>query len=142
MNGELATYQVGLKLLLEKEGMVLLLRDRQTGHLDLPGGRINADEYEISITEALDREVREELGNDIQYTLDKPLFQFRRFNVEKSSRVFITVYGGEYISGDILLSDEHSAFEWIYPAKKLFTFEDFGNQEETSAMVSYFQNIV
>src|SRR6185369_10316444 len=104
MSTEYGLYHIGLKALIRKEDTLLLLRDKQTGHLDLPGGRINADEFEVPLVEILAREIQEELGTAIAYTIEKPLVQYRRYNMKHDMRVFITVYDVRYVSGDIILS--------------------------------------
>lgn len=134
MTNNCATYQVGLKVLLRKGNTVLILRDAQTGHADLPGGRINVSEEHLPLDGIVDREVKEELGKEVKYTLGKPLIQFRRFNLERDTRVFITIYDGLYTSGDILLSHEHATYDWIDPKEALFTEEDWGSREEYETM--------
>lgn len=134
MVNDCAMYQVGLKVLLRKENTVLILRDAQTGHADLPGGRINVSEEHLPLHEIIDREMREELGKEAKYTLGKPLTQFRRSNLEGDILVFITIYDGLYISGDIILSDEHSTYGWEDPKEVVFTEEDWGSKEEYETM--------
>lgn len=141
MTEQYGVYHVGLKALFRRGNSVLLLRDATTGRIDLPGGRINQDEVHTSIGDALRREIREELGANITYTLQGPLFQFRRANREGSAMVFITVYGAEFIDGTIELSDEHSSYEWVDPTTVEFQESDFGNAEETQVMNAYLQSM-
>lgn len=140
MQNDYATYQVGLKILLQKEGKVLILRDKRTGYADLPGGRINISEQDTPLHEILDREIREELGESVQYKLGNPIVQFRRFNIERNTRVFITVYEGQFLSGEIKLSDEHGSYEWVDPKETTFTEADWGNREEFEAMNTVLEN--
>lgn len=138
---EIATYQVSLKLLLRKSDEFLILKDTFKSLLDLPGGRINDDEFATPIEDILRREVREELGNDIIYTIEKPLFQFRRFHTSSKMPVLLTVYGGAYTSGEIKLSDEHEGFKWVHKDTFNFPEEAFFNKEEYLVMRAYFKSL-
>lgn len=139
MQNDCAIYQVGLKILLRNGTEVLILRDAQTGYIDLPGGRINILEKDTPIAEILQREIQEELGKSMKYSLGKPVFQFRRFIPGRDVGIFITVYEGSYVSGDIVLSDEHAAFEWVNPKILKITDKDFGSREEFTSMNNYFE---
>ncbi len=138
MQNEHGIYQVGLKALLRKEEKVLLLRDATTGRFDLPGGRIASTEFGIPLEEILAREIREELGEAMVYVLGSPLFQYRRHNMEHDMPVFITVYDATLVSGGIVLSDEHSSYEWVDPRGVVFKESDFGNASEHVAMQKAF----
>lgn len=141
MNNEYGIYYVGLKALLQKDGKVLLLRDKKTGRLDLPGGRIDSTEFEVPLEEILTREIREELGDDIVCRLGKPLFQYRRYNMERNMPVFLTVYEATVVSGEVRLSEEHSSYEWAEPKGMKFTEADFGNSNECIAMQKAFDRL-
>lgn len=73
-----ANYHISLKVLLKKGREYLFLKDARGEHYDLPGGRIDTNEHHIPLTAVLDREVREELGNDVKYVLGEPVFNYRR----------------------------------------------------------------
>jgi len=138
-------YHVGMKILLWKGDEVLLLRDAKTEHLDLPGGRIDDNEDNIPILNALKREVREELGSNVEYKIGEFLFHYRRFSPEmtgKNRRVFINVYSGTYLGGEIELSHEHRSYEWANPITRGFSKEDFlSDTEEYNAFKFYFEKI-
>ena len=130
---------MGLKILLRKGGKILLLRDGQG--LDLPGGRIDNVEYRVSLERVITREIREELGPNVKYTLGKPLFHFRRARRPRNlypKFVFLAVYDAEWRAGDIKLSFEHTAYEWIDPKKYVLKRSDFGQEEEYRAFKKYF----
>lgn len=136
-------FQVGLKILLRKGSRVLLLRmNDDDKRLDLPGGRIDNVEYRTPLDKIIAREVREELGLKApQYTLGKPLFHFRRMRRQKDAHpkfVFLAVYDAEWISGEVKISDEHSAYEWFDPRKDSLRRKDFSNIEEYRALKNYF----
>lgn len=132
-------FQVGLKILLRKGDKILLLRDDQG--LDLPGGRIDNVEYRTPLEKVIAREVREELGGQVKYVLGKSLFHFRRARRQKDAHpkfVFLAVYEAEWMAGEITLSFEHSAYEWVDPRKHILKRSDFGQDEEYRAFKKYF----
>jgi len=137
-----AIYHVGLKVLLKKGDEFLFLTDTVGKHFDLPGGRIDDAEHTIPLTEVIAREVSEELGEEIEYKLGKPAFQFRRHFRSKGLSTFLTVYEAEYLSGEIRLSIEHSDFQWINPRKIDLKEEQFFHKEEYLAFKKYFENLV
>jgi 8-oxo-dGTP pyrophosphatase MutT (NUDIX family) len=104
MKREYAKYHVGLKIILRKGNEFLLLTDAKSGLFDLPGGRIDDVEHKLPLAEILAREIREEIGKEVKYKLNKPVFQFRVFIDSLNIHNFLTVYEAEYLSGDIQLS--------------------------------------
>lgn len=137
-----AIYHVGLKILLKKADDYLFLTDATDKHFDLPGGRIDDVEHNVSLTEVIAREVREELGEEIKYKLGKPVFQFRRHFDNKGIHVFLTVYEADYLSGEVKLSSEHSNYQWINLKKNGLKEKDFINNEEYLAFKKYFENVI
>ena len=133
-------FEVSLKILLRSSDKVLLTRDPE-GYIDLPGGRIDAGEENASFKDIIAREVREELGESIKFTLDTVLFIYRR-SVHSDDYLGV-VFDAEYISGDIELldSNEHVSYKWvdrrIYKLKR----EDFllAHQEKYEAFKKYFE---
>jgi 8-oxo-dGTP diphosphatase len=136
-----ANYHAALKVLLQKGDEFLFLRQLPDSKLDLPGGRIDNVEYEIPLLDVLEREVREELGDKIEYTVGQPIMLYRRYYAARDYRIFIATYSGKYISGDIVLSEEHSGYEWINPKTYAFNQEDFYTKEEYDALADYFKNL-
>jgi 8-oxo-dGTP diphosphatase len=98
------TFEVGLKAFIERDGQVLVVFF-PNGWLDFPGGRI--DEEDPGLEEALQREVREETGLEVE--VGAPFATW----VGRGGRVFLVGYACRYLGGDVLLSDEHSAFRWV-----------------------------
>lgn len=140
-NTERDFYQISLKFILKNDkGEVLLMKaqnkDTYAGFYDLPGGRINVDEFTIPLTEAVQREVREEVG-DIQYDLNpKPVAVARHLipaNISKHKRevhVLYLLYEGIYKKGDIVISYEHLGYMWANLNKiKLDKYLKSGNLE-------------
>lgn len=135
-------FQVALKVLLQKGDKILFLRDSDADrHWDWPGGRIDNVEYRTPIEKIIAREVREELGQKVRYVLGKPHFHLRRWTLwnGKKTCVFCVFYEAKWMSGEIRLSAEHSAYEWI-DTKRFHTLKrvDFKHAEEYPALKKYF----
>jgi 8-oxo-dGTP pyrophosphatase MutT (NUDIX family) len=103
---------VGQKAFIAKDGQVLILMDPKLG-LDFPGGKIQ--EGETDFTQALQREVREETGLEIKpgdafctwYNIFVP--QHRH----AGKKVYLVGFKCRYLSGEVILSDEHSSYQWV-----------------------------
>lgn len=113
------TYFVAVKVFLEKDGELLILKDR-FGEWDLPGGRIKKDEFETPLDQIIRRKMSEELGNEIQYTIGKPLIFMRHERVEQiegnpTVRIFAVGYKGVLQNGNIKLSERHLEMLWVDP---------------------------
>jgi 8-oxo-dGTP pyrophosphatase MutT (NUDIX family) len=132
-----AHYHVGLKLLLRKGEEVLFMRTAHSQSFDLPGGRIDEHEDEVTLMDILAREIREELGSNIRYRIGAPLFTFRRFFPAKGWKIFLIVYDGEYLGDDIEISEEHASYEWLDPRTYEFKQQDFFNEEEYVAFMRH-----
>src|ERR1700722_1007184 len=70
------TYFVAVKVFLEQDGKLLILKDN-FGDWDLPGGRIKKDEFEVPLDQIIKRKMSEELGDNIEYTIGKPVVFMR-----------------------------------------------------------------
>ncbi len=136
-----ANYHVALKILLKRGDDYLFLTDAFDGFFDFPGGRIDDVEHLTSLPDIIAREVREELGENVRYTLGKPIFQYRRHRESKNWHVFVTVYEADYISGEITLSAEHSDFQWIHKINTNLQESSFFNEEEYLAFKKYFKSL-
>lgn len=107
-------FQITLKVMLIKGNQFLILRDAiaQTG--DLPGGRLAQTEFYQSWVDALRRELHEELGPDVQYTLhEEPLFHFPHRILSAQTDALGIVYRATYRGGNLQISDEHDDFAWV-----------------------------
>ena len=148
MKRDYATYQVALKIFLRKGRNVLFLKD-ENGKWDLPGGRIDNVESKIPLENILAREVREELGREVKYDLKLPAVQFRRHIDSHNIYNLITVYEAEYKNGTIILSHEHTHYEWLDPRTYPFKQKDFCasqkefyTHEEYKALMKYFRRVI
>ena len=129
---ENALYQVAVKLLLTQNDKILVLKSPD-GKVDFPGGRISNEEISLPQEISLAREVDEELGGDVRYSEPKLLFtSLRTYTTDTLHHVLALFFTAEYRAGDIVLSDEHSSFEWINPVELEKSPESFVSENEYS----------
>jgi len=79
----------------------------QPGKWDFPGGKVNPSE---NFNDALYREVKEETG--IEIVLEKAV-GLAKFELD-SVNVVCVMMEGKHISGDVILSDEHDLYKWVF----------------------------
>jgi len=89
------------------------------GCFDLPGGRIDTDEYDIGFDKIIAREAREEIG-DVRFKLNLKPVALGRHSVPaerafsgKAFRVLYIFFEAEYLDGEIKTSHEHGGYEWL-----------------------------
>ncbi len=134
-------FYVGLKAVIEKEGKVLLLNDPEMG-VDLPGGKIQIGETDF--LEVLDREINEESGlkTKILGPFSVGYFKFP-INVKHrhaGKELFIVFFKAKYLSGDVVISDEHNSYEWAdKDAFKDLAAKTKGNKNIINALKKYFE---
>jgi len=97
---------IGVKGLIMKENRVLVL-SKPNCDLDLPGGRIEDGE---SLIEGLYREILEETGLEVK--IMAPLIQWS-FLKDSALLVRGITYYCQYLSGRVILSNEHSEYYWF-----------------------------
>lgn len=117
-------YQISLKIILKnKKREILILQavnnGSYAGYYDLPGGRIDVNEFKVSLTEIIEREIEEEIG-EIKFKLKrKPVAIGRHLiakqysSFKKDVRCFYLFFEATYISGKIKISKEHIGYKWI-----------------------------
>ncbi len=112
------TYFVAVKVFLKKDGKLLIMKDN-FGDWDLPGGRIKPHEFETPLDDIIKRKMLEECGNEIQYSIGKPIVFMRHERIEASSgqpvRIFAVGYEGTLESGEIQTSERHPEYLWVDP---------------------------
>ena len=121
-NREHQTFHVGLKAFIADAGKLLILQDAD-GSWELPGGRTEKAEIHKDLKEVLKREVTEELGKEIKYTIDSMFHAWIRkpdrheniADIYKTTDLCIFLVGFHcvYKEGRISLSKEHKDFRWI-----------------------------
>lgn len=117
---EVDFYQVSLKVVLfNEEGKMLVLKGKSgtdwEGFHDIPGGRINTSEFDVSFSEILKREVSEELG-DVDVEINAQPVSLGRCEFPSGRRVFYIFFEGTFTDpqGEIRLSDEHDGYAWVH----------------------------
>lgn len=110
-------YFVAVKVFLEHQGKLFIFKDR-FGDWDLPGGRITKEEFDTPLEEIVQRKMREEIGDDVEYTLKKPLVLMRHERVESAPgnptvRIFAVGYPAVLESGEVKLSKQHPEMKWV-----------------------------
>ncbi|MDD5738818.1 MAG: NUDIX domain-containing protein [Candidatus Pacebacteria bacterium] len=117
-------YQVSLKVFLKNDkGEVLILSSREDsiykGFYDLPGGRINFDEFKTPFDKIIKRELTEEIG-EVKFDLTlKPVGLGRASSTKTESplggpaHALNVFFEAKYIKGDIKISEEHTGFQWV-----------------------------
>ncbi|EOQ88754.1 hypothetical protein LEP1GSC202_0937 [Leptospira yanagawae serovar Saopaulo str. Sao Paulo = ATCC 700523] len=119
-------FQITQKLFLRDGDLLLVLRDKKSGHGDLPGGRMNEDEFFNDWTESIFREIDEELGSNIKIEVNPvPIFVHKHRVNEGNHPCIIIAYEAKCLEGKVNLSDEHDYMEWVniqsFDPKKLFS---------------------
>lgn len=104
-------------LIVNKEGKILALKrsaddHSRGGNWDLPGGGYEQGEQVI---EAIKREVKEEAGLTANSLI--PIFVDNHMNVKKGFFAGLNVFGVCYAcsdwEGEVILSDEHTDYQWV-----------------------------
>ena len=80
-SNEKDTYFVAVKVFLEKGGKLLIFKDN-FGDWDLPGGRIKKDEFETPLPQIVARKMKEEIGENVSYSIGEPIIFMRHERVE------------------------------------------------------------
>jgi len=86
--------------------------------------REDASMWEKNFTDILTREITEELGETITYTIapqNPSILRFTsrtgKFDDNTPIRAIVLLYEGMYITGDIQISSEHASYTWVDSAQ-------------------------
>lgn len=120
MSEQQIVQRVAMKAVIVSDGKVLILREAktyddgtQTGRYHVPGGRIEIGE---NFEAALQREVREETGLTVDIVMPLYVGEWRPVIRGVPHQIIATFLVCRLSSeADIVLSDEHDAYEWIEP---------------------------
>lgn len=114
------TQFIANKALIERDGNVLIIREASTnpdgtntGRWDVPGGRMEFGELP---PDALKREVREEVGLDVEILEPVAVAQWQPVIRGEKVQIVAIYHRCRYASGQVRLSNEHDLAEWIAPA--------------------------
>lgn len=129
---------VGAMIEHEPSGKILLAKrvdtaDYLPGIWEDIGGRIKQFEEP---EDALRREVREETGLDIEIL--KPLAIFHDYRGERGAEneLLIITYWCKARSNQVVLSNEHSAYQWVSPQEGLELAEHIGVKRDIQALIA------
>lgn len=119
-------FQITQKLFVMKENKLLVMKDHKSGAGDLPGGRMNQEEFFQDWMISLNREIEEEMGSDFKLNISKePIFIHKHLVNDGNHPCLVIAYFAKYISGEILISDEHDFYKWVeidsYKPEELFS---------------------
>ncbi len=129
-------FQITQKAFIRKGNLLLVMRDKKSGEGDLPGGRMNQDEFFEDWIVSLKRELEEELGNSMKIKISEEVVLIHKHRVNLGNHPCVILgYDCEYISGDIKISDEHDFFEWV--DIKTFKPETFYSEYMLEAVSKY-----
>ena len=143
-------YQISLKLILKNDkDEVLILNAIRGGTFegfhDLPGGRIDVDEFRVDFEDVLRREVKEELG-DINVDISMIPVSTGRHLIPASlsstgieAHVLYLFFDGRYLSGEIKISEEHWGYKWVN--LKEIVLEEYFNSGILEGVKKYVNNI-
>lgn len=125
-------YFVAVKAFLtDDSGRFLIMKDR-FGDWDILGGRLKEHEFETPLEVVLERKVKEEIGDVVQYKLGEPVVFMRHERNEilpsgerEKRRIFAVGYEAKYMSGEITMGKNHEKYEWVdiktFEPEKYFT---------------------
>lgn len=117
-------YQLSLKVIMKNnKGEILSLgtpnNSSYAGFYDFPGGRIEKQEFTTPLTDVLKREVKEEIGN-IEYKLNpipvsvgRHILKTKISGLAEYKHILYLFFEAHYISGDIIISNEHTGYKWF-----------------------------
>jgi 8-oxo-dGTP pyrophosphatase MutT (NUDIX family) len=119
-------FQITQKVFIRNGNLLLVMKDKKSGAGDLPGGRMNQDEFFSDWIDSLKRELEEELGHDFRVKISpNPILVHKHLVNDGNHPCIIIGYDGVYESGEISISDEHEFFKWVdvntYQPEELFS---------------------
>jgi len=109
---------IAAKSFIVKDGEVLVLREAPTkgstkvGYYQVPGGRVELGE---PFFDGLKREVKEETGLEVLPIVPLTVMEWYPKIVDVHWHVVAVYYLCDYVSGEVVLSEEHDHHKWIDP---------------------------
>ncbi len=113
-------YFVAVKaFLVDVDGHFLITKDR-FGDWDIPGGRLKEQDFNLQLEDVLGRKIKEELGEELKYTIGEPAVFMRHERNEilqsgerEKRRIFAVGYLVRFQGGDVVLGRNHEIYEWV-----------------------------
>lgn len=113
-------YQISLKaIIVRSDGKILCLNGQNggayEGYYDLPGGRIEADEFTTPLKTILEREINEEVGDVAVDIESRPVSVGRHETKKEGQRIFYIIYAAKLLKdvAAVQISEEHEGFAWL-----------------------------
>ncbi len=137
-----AYFQLDAKAIVKKDDKILLLITKD-GYYDFPGGRMDKSEVDLSQHDVLRRELKEELGEDFHFDIKNIAFvsKIKYYDHDREKRIVVIFFSVNYVSGDILLSDEHAHSQWINPIDTLGSPEKFISKDVYRQYSAYIKSV-
>ncbi|HEX8182438.1 MAG TPA: NUDIX domain-containing protein [Candidatus Saccharimonadales bacterium] len=136
-----ALYQVATKALIYKGEKILVLITPD-GYVDFPGGRVDESERDIPWTEALKREIAEELGENIVIDIGDTVFVSKRqYKIDTLQHIAAIFFRCTYVSGEVTLSEEHSDHVWLTAKELIDSKRKFLSEDERKQLSTLFSTI-
>ena len=126
MKSKHGLFQITQKVFIRNGNLLLVMKDKKSGAGDLPGGRMNEDEFFLDWMDSLNRELIEELGSNFQVKINPVPILVHKHRVNEGNHPCVIIgYDGIFLSGEISISDEHDFFQWVdvntYKPEELFS---------------------
>ena len=126
MSGKHGLFQITQKVFIRNGNLLLVMKDKKSGAGDLPGGRMNQDEFFLDWMDSLNRELAEELGNNFKVKVNpEPILVHKHLVNDGNHPCVIIGYDAIYEPGEISISEEHDFFKWVdvtnYKPEELFS---------------------
>ena len=137
-----AYFQLDAKAIVKKDDKILLLITKDV-YYDFPGGRMDESEIDLSLHDILKRELKEELSEDFHFDIKNIAFvSKRKYDIcDQENNIVAIFFNVKYISGDILLSNEHADSQWIDPKDILGRPEKFISEDEYRQYSTYIRSM-
>ncbi len=129
-------YKLAVKGIIRRgDGKILIVKrsaddDHKPGVWETVGGGV---EEGVSPQASLKREIKEEVGLEVEIGESFNVFNFVKDNGDK--KIGIT-FLCDYLSGEVKLSEEHCDFQWINP----FDFKKFDSVQSLYKEISSYAN--
>jgi ADP-ribose pyrophosphatase YjhB (NUDIX family) len=116
-------YFVAVKIFLEDQNNNLLITKDKFGDWDIPGGRLRENDFVVPLEQVIQRKIKEELGDKIEYSVENPVVFMRHERNEilpsgekAQRRIFAIGYKAKYLGGEVVLGKNHGKYEWVSTA--------------------------